>query len=113
VKALATLAAWPGPGTGALLPPTSSVFTHDPAAGPELWQRLAVAKSRDGHLGRLGGLSAAQQTEEILQLEAMAAPPAAPTAPLGTTPVASAADPTDRLAAWLLQQANLTGAQED
>jgi hypothetical protein len=111
VSALAPLAAWPGAGIGAVLPPMSSVFTHDPAAGPELWQRLAVTKSRDGHLGRLGGLSAAQQTEEILQLEALAARPSSVAEP-AHAPGTVREDPAGRLAAWLLHQADLAGTPE-
>ena len=110
VKELASLAEWPGPAIGALVPPTGARFVHDPSAGPELWQRLTIGRGRDGRLARLGGLSAAQQNEELLQLEALATPPVAVAAPVAevTAPAGAAGpDPAARLAAWLLQQANL------
>jgi hypothetical protein len=109
VEALKALDGWPGAGIGALMPPTGARFVHDPAAGPELWRRLIVTRSRDGHLSRIGGSSAAQQAEEILQLEALAARPSPePAIPVSVPEVANTDDRIEQLTAWLLQQANLT-----
>lgn len=107
---LEVAATWPSTAVGALVPLWAVRFTHDPSAGPESWQRMSVNLSRDWRIKRLGGLTAAQQQDEIAQLQALAAQPPAPVVvapPPETAPVA--ADPADRLAAWLLQQASLTG----
>lgn len=108
LDAVAQLGEWPGAGVVAVMPPTGAGFTHVPMPGTQLWQRLTLAKSVDVRLGRIADLSATQQQEEILQLEALAAKPVA----LPANPVSLAATPApdngvDRLAAWLLQQADL------
>ena len=109
IEELQALAAWPGAGIGALMPPTGRRFVHDPAAGPALWQRLVVSLSRDGQVSRIGGSSAGQQVEEILQLEALAAQSSAYVALPVSTPMASnTEDRIQRLAAWLLQHGSLT-----
>ena len=98
---------WPGAGIAAVVPPAGAVFVHDPAAGAAMHQRLTVTKSQDGQRARIGELSAAQQNEEILQLESLAATPAVSPAWLPTPAEAPAPD-VDRLAAWLLRQADLS-----
>jgi hypothetical protein len=109
IDALHALLGWPGAGIGALMPPIASCFVHDPAGGPELWQRLTVIRSRDGRMSRIGGFTATQQAEEILQLEALAARPAPElTLPVSVPTSSHTEDRVDRLAAWLLQRANLT-----
>ena len=50
--------------------------------------------------------TAAQQSEELRQLEWLAAPPPAPVVAAAEVET-STADPVDRLAAWLLQQAQI------
>ena len=106
VEELQPLSTWPGTAICAVMPPTGAAFVHDPAGGGELWQRLTVRQSRDGRLARIGGLSPAQQDEEINQLKALATPPS-PAAPVLTGDSSShAIDPADRLATWLLRQAD-------
>jgi len=97
---------WPATAVAALVPETAVRFTHDPAAGSRPWQRLSVHMPPDGRLARIGGLTAAQQSEELRQLEWLTVPPPAPVV---AAPVveASTADPVDRLASWLLQQAQI------
>ena len=109
IEELKALDGWPGAGIGALMPPTGGRFVHDPAAGPALWQRLTVIRSRDGQLSKIGGSSAAQQVEEILQLEALATRPSPePALPVSVPQSSNTEDRIERLAAWLLQQADLT-----
>ena len=110
------LAAWWGPGIAALTPESAARFTHDPAGGATPWERITVAflPERDPRAA-VGGASGAQQAEELRQLRQLAARPAAPAAPgaapaqdaAGGSAAATTADPADRLAAWLLAQANL------
>jgi len=101
----ARLAAWDGPGIVAFMPEHAARFVHDPVAGPALAARLAVGEipSLD-HRKRTGAFTVAQQQEELEQLRALqsaaTAVPVAPVAPV---------DPVDKLAAWLLQQADLSG----
>jgi hypothetical protein len=83
-------------------------FTHDPSAGLDVWQRLSVTRPSDLRIVRTGRFSVAQQTDELRQLDALAARPAAAAAATDAAPAqAPAADPVDRLAGWLLQQAGL------
>ncbi len=107
---IARLGKTDGPGVVALMPPHSARFVHDPAAGAALGQRLTVGEvpSLDGKR-RSGPFTAAQQREELDQLKALQAAAAAPTGgPLVTGTAGT--DPVDKLAAWLLQQADLSGA---
>ncbi|MFQ5457149.1 MAG: hypothetical protein ACE5FC_01655, partial [Myxococcota bacterium] len=101
------LAAWSGPGVVAWVPECSAAFVHDPAAGPALGARIQILAEPPAPRRGLGGLSAAQLADELRQLEAMSSP--APSgdaqAPGGGEP--SAENPADRLAAWILSQANV------
>jgi hypothetical protein len=99
-----------GPGIAALMPPHTARFVHDPAGGAALGQRLTVGEvpSLDGKK-RSGPFTAAQQREELEQLKALQAAAAAPTNG-ALVSGAAGADPVDKLAAWLLQQADLSGA---
>jgi hypothetical protein len=101
-------ARWQGPAVLAWVPEGSAAFTHDPAASPVLGARLQVRTDPPPPRKGLGGLSAAQLTEELRQLEAMAG--------ISTIPSPAIAgpsqEPADRLAAWILGQANL-GALTD
>lgn len=111
------LAAAEGPGVAALVPEGAARFLHDPAAGREPWERLRVDFLPDSPPRRaLGGMSAAQQAEELAQLRALVATPAAGVTAAGVGPGAvgaaappAPADPVDKLAAWLLRQADLSG----
>jgi hypothetical protein len=103
------LASWDGPGIVGLMPGNTARFVHDPAAGTALAARLVIDEipSLD-HRKRTGGFSVAQQHEELEQLRALQA--AAAVAGEPAVPAAAAsADPADKLAAWLLQQADLSG----
>lgn len=102
---LARAAAVDGPAIAALVPKDAAAFVHDPSAGDAPWQRLTVRyvpEKAPAHA--LGALSAWEQGEELKQLLAMAQrPPDSALAGNG----AAAADPAERLAAWLLDRANL------
>lgn len=108
---LARLAAFEGPGIAALVPESAARFVHDPAAGSETWQRLSLIHVPDKEPKQsLGGLSGFQQAQEVRQLVALAQQPAAVTtvareAAAGAAPLS---DPVDKLAAWLLTQADLS-----
>lgn len=115
-EGLARMAAFDGPAVAALYPEGSgaAVFVHDPSAGPELGERLTVtALPEVTELRPLGPLSVPQQAQELAQLTALAARGAS--AAVGPSPDGDgeasggglAPEPADRLAAWLLRQANL------
>jgi hypothetical protein len=112
-RVVARLAAWNGPGIVGLMPPGSARFVHDPAGGATLAARLAVMDIPAlDHRKRAGPFTVAQQREELDQLQALqsaAVAPAAPAAAAAATAAAESADPVDRLAAWLLRQADLSG----
>ncbi len=107
-----------GPAVAALVPEGAAQFVHDPAGGAEPWERLklfhlpAAAPKRP-----VGGLSPRQQKEELDQLLLLARRPsgeAAPApAPNGEAAVtATTSDtPVDKLAAWLLTQADLSNLE--
>jgi hypothetical protein len=114
VEELARLASWSGPGVAALMPEGAARFVHDPGGGPELWKRLTVAHLPAAPRARVGGHSVAQQAEALAQLKALATRPPEPEGP----PVPAAASPSDavgsqadKLAAWLLEQADLEGLE--
>jgi hypothetical protein len=110
-SAIARLVAWDGPGIVGLLPDGTARFAHNPAAGPDLATRLTVldVPALDGRK-HAGPFSRAQQLEELEQLKALQTTAVAiPSVPGGPGEVAEAADPADKLAAWLLQQADLSG----
>jgi len=101
------LAAWSGPGIAAVVPEGSALFVHDPSLGAEPWDRLQVASLPEPQRVPRGGRSARQEADEVRQLKVLAArPPEAPPRTAGETPAVAAA-PADRLAAWLLAQADL------
>lgn len=98
------LAAWGGPGIGALLPEGAACFVHDPPGGQSLSERLRVTYlPTEPPRKALGGISAAQQVEELRQLSDLAAVAEGANA---ATP-AAAPDPVERLAAWLIRQAGV------
>lgn len=110
--ALARLAGFDGPAVAALFGAGADVarFLHEPAGGAALAQRLSVEEvpSRE-ELRPVGPITVAQQAEELEQLAALAGPGAdngVPTAETGREDE-DGAEPADRLAAWLLRQANL------
>jgi hypothetical protein len=103
-RTLDRLAAFDGPGIAAVVPDDDAArFIHDPSAGPDV---LTIQHMPDIEKARspVGGRSAAQQSEELRQLSAVATPREAAEAPAGE---AAPASPVDKLAAWLLTNANL------
>jgi hypothetical protein len=104
---VARLAAADGPGIVALMPDHTARFVHDPAAGSALSDRLVVSEMPDlDHRKRTGAFTVAQQHEELEQLHALQS---AATVSTAATALSAPADPVDKLAAWLLQQADLSG----
>jgi hypothetical protein len=90
------------------VPERTARFVHDPAAGAALAARLVVTETPElDHRKRTGAFTVAQQTEELEQLRALQSAATAATAMPAAT--AESADPVDKLAAWLLRQADLSG----
>jgi hypothetical protein len=110
------LAAFEGPGVAALVPDSAARFVHDPGAGLAAYDRLRIERLPDRPPRRaLGGLSAAQQVEELELLRSLATRPAgAEPRPAGAVAAAApgggpaSADPTEKLAAWLLSRVDLS-----
>jgi hypothetical protein len=104
------LAAWDGPGIVGLMPGNVARFVHDPAAGTTLTARLSIDEIPSlNHRKRTGAFSVAQQQEELEQLRALQSAATATPAVTVMSDATAAADPVDKLAAWLLQQADLSG----
>jgi len=106
--ALERLARFDGPGIAALVPEGVACFTHDPAAGTEPWQRLSIERLPSPPFPAVPGMSAWQLREDVRQLQALAAAPANRAMPPGA-PASDSPDAVDRLATWLLGQADLKG----
>lgn len=105
VEALAEALAVPGPAIAALMPDGAAEFLHAPEPARQLHERLRVTFSPQGPRKAVQAWSVWQQDEELRQLLAMAAPPVmAVTGVSGNGAIA--ADPVDRLAAWLLSQSS-------
>jgi hypothetical protein len=107
-QALQGLVASAGPGLVALLPEGSAEFVYDPARPAA--QRLSITSQPDKAPKKgIGVWSPAQLAAELDALRALAAAPqpagadGAPAAPAPPT----AADPADKLAAWLLSQVSV------
>jgi hypothetical protein len=99
-----------GPAIAALLPEGAATFVHRPVDG-EIWERLEVRHLPERARGSVGSISHHQQEEELEQLRLLASisrPAPAPSANGGAP-----ADPADRLASWLLTQAELDGPQPE
>jgi hypothetical protein len=112
--ALSRIAGYHGPAIAALVEQDAAIFTHDPAAGRALWQRLTIDRRPAAEPTKtLGGLSPRQQREELAQLEALVERPALPASPVEALVPTGSGDPADRLTAWLLAESGLSaGAQE-
>ncbi len=105
------LAAFDGPGVGAVMPDSTAQFVHDPNGGDTPAQRLTlISMPEKPPRMSVGGLSGKQQAEELAQLKALAMTSAAGGAAAPSAPLAPSApaDPVDKLAAWLLSQADLS-----
>lgn len=104
-----------GPAIGAVVPPDACLFAHlaDPAGEAG---RLTVRHMPDSEPRRsIGGISVFQQVQGMRQLAALAggrAPaklePGSPAGDGASAP-APAGSPADKLAAWILRQADLSG----
>jgi hypothetical protein len=108
------LAAFEGPAVGAVVPESAARFVHNPAAGGETGECLAITHLPEKEpKGSIGGLSGFQQAQELRQLKALAARPAAAAAPAGEAGPAGQPleNPVDKLAAWLLTQADLSDVE--
>jgi hypothetical protein len=102
-SALARLGEYDGPGIAAVLPEGCAQFTHDPARGATLAQRLHVDFLPDPPQRGSAGGSARQQAEDVAWLAELAQL-AALSAPAGDEPAETAQSaPADQLAAWLLR----------
>lgn len=112
---LGLLARTGGPAVAALVDEGAARFLHDPAAGPTAAERLAVEFAPEPKpRPRLGGASSFQQAEELRLLATLASPPAGELLEAGEPEAASPAPPAlpaDRLAAWLLSRADLSGIE--
>jgi len=103
------LAGFDGPGIAAIMPESAACFTHDPRGGAEPWQRLSIERLPAPPFARIPGVSVWQLTEDLRQLQALAAAPEGRAMPSGAPASAGSAESVDRLAAWLLNQADFTG----
>jgi hypothetical protein len=103
------LASWNGPGVAALVPESAARFVHDPGAGADAGARLTVSSiPEDRRRKPVGGVSVSQQSEELLQLKSLAGQIGiTQTAEPVVAGAAASSDPVDKLAAWLLSQADL------
>lgn len=100
-----------GPVVAALMPQGAAEFVHRAQPGLPAHERLTVAVAAASPRRALQSWTVWQQEEELRHLQALAAAPAVPataTAPASGNGLAPAADPVDRLAGWLLSQADLT-----
>lgn len=110
--ALAGFAGFDGPAIAALLPEGAAAFTHDPAAGVSLAQRLRVEALPAMEVRQaIGAVSVAQQQADLQWLRDLGQLSSAVSVSDGPGTTAPAAPaPADLLAAWLLRQTDLTGA---
>ncbi len=107
-----------GPAVAALLPESAARFIHDPARGMGPGERLEVLYLPEGQPKQpVGGISVRQQSDELEQLRALSttgaaqAAPAAGAAAAGPVESAAVESPVDKLAAWLLSQADLSNLE--
>lgn len=112
-KDLERVAAAEPPAIAALLPDGAASFVHDPARGEGLRDRLTIRRLPEAPpRKKLGGASARQQQEELEQLRALASFSEARAAPEAAASTSDAQmTSVDKLAAWLLAQTDLSGAE--
>ena len=90
------------------MPEPAAAFAHDPDAGPSVWDRIQIDFTPETWpTDALGRLSAFQQSEPLRQLRALVTRPV--TTEAGGEVAEGPADPVDKLAAWLMDQADLSG----
>ncbi len=97
-----------GPSVVAWVPPGSAGFVHDPDASSVLGARLRILSEATPPRRSLGGQSATQLSDELRQLEAMAG---LATASAGAVAGGDSTHPVDRLAAWILTQADVSSVE--
>ena len=106
-----SLANWGGAGVAAIVPESAARFAHDPGVGALPTERIRIVELPEDQRRRpVGGVSVKQQSEELLQLRSLAGQmgaPAAGAAEPAAAAVPASSDPADKLAAWLLSQADL------
>jgi hypothetical protein len=105
-----------GPAVAALVPEDAARFIHDPAAGSQRWDRIEIFHlPEEAPKKAVGGVSVRQQTEELEQLRSLAGSTGATEAEAeGEAAVAAQVisdNPVDKLAAWLLSQADLSSVE--
>jgi len=133
---LEIIACQDGPGVVALVPEGVAQFRHDPSRGPTLADRMVVMHLPKTNPRKLGLSSAFQQRQDLAQLEALweassistrstapessatnETPEAGPTSAshsaetpaVEPSPAATGTGAVDKLSAWLLENADLTG----
>ena len=113
-QGLDRFAQFEGPGVAALVGEGTAQFIHDPTRGEHPWERIELLHVPEkGPKQRLGGMSKEQQKAELEQLLALAQAPGAEAAAEGAAaeaaaPAGTVASQVDKLAAWLLSQADLS-----
>ncbi len=106
---LARLAAFSGPGIAALVDEKAARFVHDPSAGRTPEARLSIlGLPAEPPTKPVGRLTVFQQTQELEQLRALSAAPAAVPQAEAAAAKPAMTMPGDKLAAWLIRQANLS-----
>ncbi len=98
------IAGFEGPAIAALMPEGAAVFMHDPSAGKEAWQRVAVRHLPPMPTKGLGGMSKWQMGEDLKMLADLARTPFAVPGPGGAkgAPAMGSDEAVDRIANWLL-----------
>jgi len=112
---LAIVAAAPGPAIGALVPSEACRFVHRPATDGGKGRLTVEHMPTEEPRRALGGMSAFQQAEGMRQLAVLSAgwglatsEPVAPSGDGASAP-APAGTAADKLAAWILRQADVSG----
>ena len=107
VANLARFAEFDGPGIAAIVPNDCALFAHDPQAGRQAGDRINVTHLPKPKARRpVAGLSSAQQMEELQILATLVEVPRR--ASTAKAEDAKAEDPVDKLAAWLMTQADIS-----
>lgn len=108
-QGLDRVAAFDGPAIAAIVPDGAATFRHDPLAGRESWKRLMIVHPGGPPKRAIGGASVWQMTEELSLLADLARIPMA-AANRGSAQSPQSSEVVDRIAAWLIGQAELPGA---
>lgn len=110
-EGLEALREWDGPAIVAVMPEGAAAFAYRPAeSGPG---ELSIGSTPEEAPKAVGGLSAARQEAELELLQLLdGAVAGRVVAAAGDGATAEAADPTDKLAAWLLRQATIPSPGE-